>query len=132
MSIARRPLIWVSIFDHLEGSFRFSCELIYTIEALKSGLAAFLLMKETEEDRLILKKRGQQRPLRDNLTLGSYGIVDGSGLDLEVTGGGSWLGYGKASEQGHYLLIAPVCLGSEKLVGLGFFLATFFTTLRTR
>ena len=59
-------------------------------------------MKETELDRLVLRKRGQQRPLRDSLTLGSYGIGDGSALDLEVIGGKSWLGKGEGSGQGQY------------------------------
>ena len=62
------------------------CEPLDSTRTLKLYLATFMQLEETELDRLVLRKRGQKRPLRDILTLSSYGIVDGSALDFEVTG----------------------------------------------
>lgn len=48
-------------------------------------IAAILLL-DLESERMILRKRGKQPPLRDSLTLSFYGIVDWSAFDSEVIG----------------------------------------------
>lgn len=45
-----------------------------------------LLPLDLEPERLILRKRGKRQPLRDSPMFYSYGIVDGSAVDFEVTG----------------------------------------------
>lgn len=56
-------------------------------EELKKDLVAILLQPlDLPLERTILRKRGEQQPLRDSPTLSSYGIVDGSALDFEVIG----------------------------------------------
>ena len=48
--------------------------------------AAILLPLDLESDRMVLRKRGKQQPLRDSPTLSSYDIIDGSALELEAIG----------------------------------------------
>lgn len=48
--------------------------------------AALQLPEDLDPERMVLRKHGKQQPLRDSLTLSSYGIIDGTALDLWVTG----------------------------------------------
>lgn len=82
------PLSWmpVFIFGDLGGeSLGWPCEPVCTIEVLRICVGVFL---EIESDKLILRKpKGGGEPLRNELTLSSYGIVDGSSLDFDVVTG---------------------------------------------
>lgn len=49
-------------------------------------ISAILLPEDLGLERMVLRKHGKQLPLRDSPTLSSYGIIDGSAVDFEVTG----------------------------------------------
>lgn len=55
-------------------------------EELKLDLVAIMqLPLDLPSERLVMRKRGKKQPLRDSATLSSYGIVDGSAVEFEVT-----------------------------------------------
>lgn len=80
------PEIRVIIFTEFRKLFGWSCPPLYHIEGLKMETAAILLPLDLESDRMVLRKRGKQQPLRDSPTLSSYDIIDGSALELEAIG----------------------------------------------
>ncbi len=81
------PEIRVTIFTKFREPFRWTCPAFYPTEDLQLDLVAIMLLPlDLEPERLILRKRGKRQPLRDSPTLYSYGIVDGSAVDFEVTG----------------------------------------------
>lgn len=73
----------VTIFTQFRKPFGWSSPRFCPIEV---EIAAILLPLDLESERMILRKRGKQQPLRDSPTLSSYGIIDGSALDYEVIG----------------------------------------------
>lgn len=77
----RPPLLIIFLTSSLEDRLTWSCEPLDTIGDLKIGIAILLL---TETDLLVLRHRTGQEPLRDELTMSSYGVTDGSSLDLKL------------------------------------------------